>query len=163
MTTTRTATQASTFTEARAREVMRQVHGDFMNWASAGFIAREKAQQWFEELEYAVVNNVVDTFQIQLTKPDGKLVGLSYSVRDDGSILEESKAGGFDPYDLPSGSSFSLVLTYKENARNVEDVRAYLSKRGWGPGGKLLNGDMLRDRAYSKSGFGVERSKVGDW
>jgi hypothetical protein len=162
MTSTMTATQASTFTEARARAVMRHVHSDFMNWASAGFIAREKAQTWFEELEYAVVHNVVDTFQIQLTKSDGTRIGLSYSVRDDGTILEESKAGGFDPYGLPSGTTFGLCLTYRQGVPNLESVRAYLRERGWGPGGSLLGGGA-RDRAYSKNGLGIERSKVGEW
>lgn len=160
--TTRTATQASTFTAARAREVMRQVHGDFMNWGSAGFIAREKAQQWFEELEFAVLHNVVETFQIQLIKPDGVRVGLSYTIRDDGSILEESKAGGFDPYNLPSGTRFSVCFRYRLGAANIARVDAYLNSRGWGPNGNLLEGGE-RDRGYSASGYGVERRKVGDW
>lgn len=162
MTSTMTATQSSTFTEARARAVMRHVHSDFMNWVSAGFIARENAQKWFEELEYAVLHNVVDTFQIQLTKPDGTRIGLSYSIRDDGSILEESKAGGFDPYGLPAGTRFSLCFRYRPGAENIAKVETYLNARGWGNTGSLLEGGV-RDRAYSNTGYGVERNKVGEW
>lgn len=161
--TTRTATQASTFTDARAREVMRQVHGDFMSLASAGHIDREKAQKWCDEISYAVRHNVVSAFQIQLTRPNRTVAALNYSVRDDGTILEESKAGGFDPYGLPAGTSVNVVLTYKQGAPNLEDVRAYLRGKGWVSGGDLLGGDMVRDRAYSKGGFGMERSKVGVW
>lgn len=163
MATTKTATQASTFTDARAREVMRQVHGDFMSLASAAHMNREDAQNWCDELGYAVHYNVANTFQIKLTRPNGTVAALNYSVRDDGTILEESKAGGFDPYAFPTGTKVSVVLTYKQGAPNLELVRAYLQKRGWGPGGHLVEGSMVRDRAYSKDGFGVERSKVGVW
>lgn len=162
MTTTRTATQANTFTEARAREVMRQVHGDFMNWASAGFIGRERAQQIVDDLEYAVLQQVVETFQVQLVRPDGEPAGLSYMIRDDGSILEESKAGGFNPYNLPTGTKLSVCLQYRSNAAKRWEVDAYLNRRGWQNNGQLLEGGA-RDRAYSQDGFGAERIKIGAW
>lgn len=162
MTSTRTTTQASTFTEARAREVMRQVHGDFMSVASANHLNREKAQKWCDDIGYALCHNAVSKFQLQFTRPNGSVAALDYSVRDDGTILEESKAGGFDPYTFPAGTSVGVILSYKEESPHFEQVRSYLRQRGWGPGGHLLDGGVC-DRAYSKDGFGAERRKAGAW
>jgi hypothetical protein len=134
-----------------------------MNVASAGLIARETIQQWHEEVEYAVLHEVVDTFELQFTKPDGTTVGLSYTVRDDGTILEESKAGGIDFHGFPSGTRVRLLLTYQESAKNLEKVRAYLRNHGWTAGGSLLDGPTTRDRAFSKDGFAIARGKKGDW
>ena len=163
MTATHTASQTSTFSEARARVVMRQVLGDFMNVASSGLIARGTIQGWHEEIEYAVLHEVVDTFQVQFTKPDGARLGLSYTVRDDGTILEVSKAGGLDLHDFPAGTKVGLVLSYRQGAPNLEKVQAYLRERGWTTGRSLLVDVTSRDRAFSKSGFGIARTKVGDW
>jgi Bacterial HORMA domain family 1 len=162
MTSTNTATHSSTFTEARAREVMRNVHSDFMNLASAGLITREDAQRWYDDIAYAVLSEVVATFQVQLTRPNGTTFGLSYTIRDDGTVLEDSKAGGFDPFGLPRGTYACPCIFYRLEAPNFERVRADLRKRGWGPGGSLIEGGA-RDRAFSKDGYGIERSKVGEW
>ncbi|WP_437874922.1 hypothetical protein [Sorangium sp. So ce513] len=163
MTTSTTIAQTSTFSEARARTVMRQVLGDFMIAASANLIARDTIQRWHEDLEYAVLHEVVDTFQLQFTKPDGARLAINYAVRDDGSVMEASKAGGLDLHGLPVGTRVNVLLTYRTGARNIEAVRAHLRRRGWTAGGSLVAGVASRDRAFSKSGFGIERSKVGDW
>lgn len=163
MTTTYTASQTSTFSEARARAVMRSVLGDFMNVASAGFILRETIQRWHEEIEYAVLKEAVDKFELQFTKPDGTRLGLSYAVRDDGTILEESKAGGVDVAGLPAQTRVTVCLNYRQGAPKIEEVQEYLRGRGWTNTGRLIEGAGDRDRAFSKDGFGIERSKVGDW
>lgn len=142
---------------------MRRVLGDFMNVASAGLVARDTMQTWHQELEYAVLQEVVDTFQVQFTKPDGKVLAVNYKVSDDGTIVESSKAGGLDFHGFPSGTRASLCFTYRVGAPNIERVQAYLEGRGWMTGGSLVDGVANRDRAFSKSGFGVVRSKVGDW
>jgi len=160
--TTYTTSQTSTFSEARARTVMLQVLGDFMLVPSAGLISRGTIQEWHEELEYAVLLHVVDTVQLQFTKPDSTRLGLSYTVRDDGTILEASKAGGLDLYGFPRGTRVGLVLTYRQQAPNIETVKAYLRDRGW-MRGSLIDGVTRRDRAFSKDGFGIARGKVGEW
>jgi hypothetical protein len=142
---------------------MQRVLGDFMNVASANLIEREKIQEWHEDLLYAVLRQAAATFQLQLVKPDGGRLGLSYTVHDDGSILEESKAGGIDFQGLPAGTQVNLVLILRPGAPNSDEVRAYYLKRGWGTSGSLIDGAMSRDRAFSKSGFGIVRGKVGDW
>lgn len=164
MTTSYTTTQTSTFTEARARAVMHHVLEDFMLAASANLIARDTIQRWFEELSYAVENNVVRAFQLQLTTPTEKRMALNYEVLDDGTVLGESKGGGFDPYGLPQGTRVGLCVTFNRSAPRYAKVNAYLvEKCGWGSSGILVEGNMSRDRAYSKDGFGFARSKVGDW
>ncbi|MFO0762675.1 MAG: hypothetical protein U0359_39925 [Byssovorax sp.] len=163
MTTSYTVSQTSTFTEARARAVMRHVLGDFMNLAGTGLIKRETLQEWHEELEYAVSREVVEKFQLQFTKSNGTRLGLTYSVKDDGSVLEESKAGGVDFFGLPADTKVGLLLTYRAGAPRLEEVRAYLRARGWTTGGSAISGDPVRDRAFSKDGYGVVRTKIGDW
>ncbi|MDI1480548.1 hypothetical protein [Polyangium sp. y55x31] len=158
-----TASQASTFTEARARAVMHHVLADFMLAADAGLIKRETIQKWFDELSYAVAHNVVSSFQLQLKTPDGKRLALNYEVRDDGTVQEGSKGGGFDPYGFPRTTGVTIYVTYRKGAPNLEKVGAWLREHGWGPGGSLVDGNTSRDRAFSKDGFGVMRSKVGDW
>jgi hypothetical protein len=163
VTTTYTASETNTFSESRARDVMQSVLGDFMNVASAGLLDRETLREWHADLLYAVLHEVVHTFQLQFMTPDGKRSGLSYEVRDDGSILEASKAGGLDLHVFPAGTRVKLHLTYRTGAPKLDEVQAYLRKRRWTSGGCLIEGATSRDRAYSKSGFGIMRSKVGDW
>ena len=163
MSATRTTSQANTFSEARAREVMAHVLGDFMGAASAGLILRETIQAWHEEVEYAVLLEVVEAFQLQFTKPDGTRLALSYTVKDDGTILEASKAGGIDFHVLPPGTRPSIVLSYRQGAKNLEKLWEYLRARGWTTGATLVAGQASRDRAFSKSGFGIERGRLGEW
>ena len=163
MTASFTASQANTFTEARARAVMHNVLADFMLVADAGLIKRETIQKWFDELSHAVTNNVVLSFQLQLKTPEGKRLALNYEVREDGTVQEGSKGGGFDPYGFPPNTGVTMYVTYRKNAPNLERVQTWLRERGWGPGGSLVDGNTSRDRAYSRDGYGVMRSKVGDW
>ncbi len=163
MTTSNTVSQTSTFSEARAREVMRHVLGDFMGIASAGLVARETIQRWHEEVEYVVLLEVVEAFQVQFTRPDGPRLALMYAVRDDGTILEESKAGGLDFHSLPTGTRVAIRLVYRQGAKKLEEAQKYLTGRGWGAGASLVEGIVSRDREFSKGGFGIARGKVGDW
>lgn len=163
MSTTYTFSRSSTFSEARARAVMGHVLGDFMSAASAELIERATLQTWHEEIEYAVLHEVVELFELQFTKPDGSRAALRYTVHDDGTVAGGAKAGGVDFFALPRGTRVGICLTYRDGARNLEKVRAYLRDRGWGPNGRLVGGASTRDRAFSKDGFSVARDRVGSW
>lgn len=163
MSTTYTASRSSTFSEARAREVMRDVLGDFMNVASRGLRPRDTLQTWHEEVQHAVLQEVVELFELQFTMPDGTRAALRYTVRDDGTIAGGARAGGVDFFALPEGTRVGLFMVYRAGAKNLESVQAYLRARGWGSGGVLVTGETVRDRSFSKDGFGVARDKVGDW
>jgi hypothetical protein len=163
MTATFTVSGTSAFTEARARAVMRHVLGDFMSVASAGLIARETIATWHEELEYAVLHEVVASFQLQFKRSDGARFGLEYTVLADGTVAGSSKAGGVDFHELWAGTPVSLHVTYRHDAPRLEKVLAYLRSRGWTAGGSRIGAVASRDRTYSKDGFGITRGRVGDW
>ena len=46
--------------------------------------------------------------------------------------------------------------------RNIDTVQGYTRRRNWGIG-QAVGGDVARDRAYSKDGYGIIRGKVGSW
>jgi hypothetical protein len=157
-----TATRTSTFTDARLRAVMPEVGADFLAVAGAQIITFATAQQWAEELAYILLHEAAHGFQIQLTCPDGLRIALDYRVSSDGSIRESGTAGGVDYYALPAGTYATLFVNLNEQARAIGAVRSYLQQRGWG-NGSAVQGDVVRDRAYSKDGYGVIRSKIGTW
>jgi hypothetical protein len=63
---------------------------------------------------------------------------------------------------LPAGTSAALFVDLDDGARAIATVRAYIRARGWGTG-NAVEGDPVRDRAYSKDGYGLTRGKVGAW
>jgi hypothetical protein len=48
-------------------------------------------------------------------------------------------------------------------ARRNALVRTYIEQRGWALNCRPVQGDVVRDRAYSKDGYGVIRGKIGAW
>src|SRR5437868_3827893 len=93
---TSTASQSSSYTDARLRAVMPEIGADFYNMASAGLISFSVAQRWTDELMFTLQNQAAHGFQIQFTSPNGQQVALDYRVRSDGSIRESGFAGGID-------------------------------------------------------------------
>lgn len=159
MTESRTGT--NTFTGARVREVMKPVLDDFVGCVLRGFVSTERAQKWCDDLTYLLTQEAISAFELQLTLPDGSEVGFRYEVSDDGSLLESSRSGGQRLHLLPQGTSASIWVRYRDEVK--PHVGEEMRKRGWGPGGASLEGDAVRERAYSKEGYGLVRSRVGDW
>jgi len=62
----------------------------------------------------------------------------------------------------PAGIHATLFVDLDFQARAIMTVRTYLQQRNWGTG-SLVQGDPVRDRAYSKDGYGVIRGKIGVW
>jgi hypothetical protein len=71
-------------------------------------------------------------------------------------------AAGSTNYLLPTGTSAILFVDLDDNARAIGTVRGYIRDRAWGTG-NAVQGDPVRDRAYSKDGYGVIRGKIGAW
>ena len=159
---TSTATRSSTLTDARLRAVMPEIGADFYNMASADLISFSTAQRWTDELTFVLQNAAAHGFQVQFTYPNGQQVGLDYRVSSDGSIRESSMAGGIDYYALPQGTRSTFFIDLNFEASKIGLVQAYGQQRGWGVG-RELQGDLVRDRAYSKDGYGVIRGKIGMW
>ncbi len=158
---TYTVTGTNTFTEARVREVMKPVFDDFIGCAMRGFVEREQAQGWCDDLTYLLIQQAISDFELQFTRPDGTRCGFQYVVSDDGSLIEASSSGGLKLHQLPAGTSASVRVTYREDVK--PHVREEMRRRGWSPGGTSLAGDAVRERAYSKDGYGLIRSRMGDW
>ena len=159
---TATRSQTNSFTEARLRAVLPEVGADFTNMAGAGIISIAVAQHWTEELAFVLQRQAAREFQIQLSCPGYAPIALDYRVSSDGTVRESGRAGGIDYYGLPSGTTATLFVDLDENSRNIMEVRLYTSQRGWGVGSAVA-GDPVRDRVYSKDGYGVIRGKIGTW
>lgn len=159
---TATVSRTSTFTDARLRAVMPEVGADFYALAAAGIISFDLAVSWTEELTFILQRQAAHGFQIQLTRPDRSRIALDYRVSSDGSIRESNAAGGINYFALPAGTYATLFVDLNFQSRNIEAVRTYTQQRGWGTG-SAVEGDVVRDRAYSKEGYGVLRGKIGVW
>jgi hypothetical protein len=160
---TTTASQTNTYTDARLRAIMPEIGADFYNMACAGLLTFDDAQRWTDELAFILQNQTAHGFQIQLTYPNGQQVALDYRVSSDGSIHESNTAGGIDYYALPTGTRPFLFVNFNYAAPKASTVIAYLGGRGWSFDAHAVQGDVVRDRAYSKDGYGVIRGKIGNW
>ena len=159
---TATRSQTNSFTEARLRAVMPEVGADFTNMAGAGIISFSTAQRWTEELTFVLQKQAARGFQVQLSCSGRAPIALDYRVSVDGTVRESSKAGGIDYYSLPEGTAATLFVDIDNSSSNIMEVRLYTRQRGWGVGAAVL-GDAVRDRVYSKDGYGVIRGKIGTW
>lgn len=160
---TATRSRTDTFTEARLAAVMPEVGADFYAMASAGLLSLVTAQRWTEELTFVLRHKAVHSFQIQLCCPGRDKIALDYRVSSDGTVHESGTAGGIDYFSLPAGTQAGLVVTLDHQAPQIATVQAYTAQRGWGTNGQAVPGEPVRDRAYSKEGYGVVRGKVGVW
>lgn len=163
MTQTYTVTRSSTYTEARLRNVMLEVGADFYALVAPGLISFETAAKWTDDLTFMLLHRAANSFQIQLRHPGYSPIALDYRVSSDGSLLESSTAGGIDYFALGPGTTGTLFVDLNFSAPNIAKVQSYLRGRGWGTNGSAIVGITSRDRAYSKDGYGVIRSKIGAW
>ena len=162
MTETYTASQTSTYTEARAVAVMLSVLEDLSILAAARMIAYDKAKAWMEDLLYLVNAKVLNSFELQYYNPTNgiRVGGYKYALSGDGSLHENSQSGGIDPYDVPEGCNVKLFADIDRTKRNINEVQYYLACRGWGMNGSSLGGQVVYERAYSKDGYGLRRYRV---
>lgn len=160
---TATGTRSSTYSEARARSVMDKVLDDIVGLFARGFIAKQRAIDWYQDLLYILSQEAAALFELQCTLPGGRRVGLRYVITDDGQIYEDSDSGGLDYFALPDGTTVNLFVELRTYARHYRDVLAELGRRGWSTNGRQLDGTVTRERAYTKEGYGVTRHRVGGW
>ena len=159
---TATRSQTNTYTDARLRAVMPEVGADFINMAGAGIIGFATATRWSEDLLFVLQHQAAHGFQIQLDCPGRTRIALDYRISNDGTVRESSTAGGIDYYALPTGTTATLFVNLDFGAFHIGAVQLYSQQRGWGSG-HAVEGEVARDRVYSKDGYGVIRGKVGAW
>jgi hypothetical protein len=162
MSQTYSTTQTSTYTEARSRVVMVSILEDLIVLAASRLIDHEKAKKWMDDLLYLLNARVLNYFELQVYVPNGSRVGAyRYVLKDDGSLQEDSKSGGIDPYGLPVGARVGLFADIDYSKSNIVEVNQYLVSRGWGTNGTPIAGQASYERTYSKEGYGFQRYKVG--
>lgn len=163
MTYTQSYSRTSTYTEARARVVMEKFFDDIVGLFSRDLITKDKALKWHEDILYVLSKEAAEFFEIQFNSSTLNQCGIRYKVSDDGYIYENSESGGIDYFNLPNDTKVSLFLSLRPSSAKYNEVLQELSNRGWGTNGKALENSMVRDRSYSKDGYGLVRNKVGDW
>jgi hypothetical protein len=158
-----TATRTNTFTEARVRHVMAKVLDDLVMVAACEFASIERVTKWSEEVSMVLLLEAAELFQIKFARPDGEPAAITYAVSDDGSLSEDGESGGVNYYALPAGTEASIVLRLRDGAKKRQEAVDYLKRRGWTFNGAVLEDAGEQDRAYSSSGYGLTRRKVGKW
>jgi len=158
MTTTATASQSNTMTEARVRAVMQNVAANLRAFVVAGHITTEQAVKWVTDLTYLQVQGVLECFELQL---NGRSYGLRYTVRSDGSIQQNTASGGLDVYGLPARTTVQLYAHLRDDT--PQRVYDELARRGWGTNGKRIDAPESEHRSFSSEGYGLTRAKLGTW
>lgn len=159
-TSTITASRTNTFTEARVRYVMAKIHDDLIVMAACNLLTYERANKWQDDLSAVLLLEAVELFQIKLARPDGAPAAVTYRLSDDGSLAEDSASGGINWYGQPKGTTANIVVRLRDG-RKKEAALAELERRGWSFNGSVLEDEGVRDRAYSVSGYGFTRNKIG--
>lgn len=157
---TRSAT--STTTSSRVNAVLDLFFGDLVAFVARKMLGTERAKAWLRDLTDALVMEAVERFQVKITLPNGKELGLDYEVSDDGSLRGSDTSGGFSTSLIPADSNLALVLRWRADAPRVEEARTLLRSRGWGVG-SLLETAGAPERAYADNGYGLKRRFAGDW
>lgn len=153
---TSTYTVSTSYTEARARAVMKSVFDDFVCFTIFNLTTVETITKWRRDILYMLDKEALKYFDIKFSA--GSPRGYRYSVSSDGTLSENSLSGGINYYAYPSGTKVSIVVSLDESSSNYNEVENELIKnRGWGNNGISLTGGSQRDRAYSKDNYGVIR------
>lgn len=166
MTYTSTATQTrsstNTCTASRVEAILDLVLGDVVAFIHRGLMTRDRALTWLSDLTDVLLLEALERFQIKLTLPDGREIGLDYEISDDGRISITDGCGGFSSYWIPDKTKVGLVVRWRTQAPNYEKARKLLVERGWGPG-TMIEASGEPDRSYAKDGYGVYRRSIGAW
>ena len=163
MSHTYTQSITDTYTEARAKYVLGKVYEDMIALFQAGILTKERCDSWRNDLLYIIDNRAMSYFQFQLFKSDGtEIGGLHYEQNSTGAITSDDKTGAIDYWNLPANSSVRLHVSLNTSSSKYIEVNTELNNRGWGTGNSL-NGTQQYLKSYSKDGFGLKQSKIGQW
>jgi len=157
-TQTASLSRTSTMTEARVHAVMRNVAANLCAFVVAGHLDRERALDWAADLTYLQIEESLEFFELQL---NGRFYGLRYVVCSDGSVQQNSEAGGLDVYGLPSSTTIQLYVHLR--ARTPQYVYDELARRGWAFNGQKIEAPESEHRSFSSEGYGLTRAKLGTW
>ena len=145
-------------TEARVGAVMLKVAANLRAFVVAGYLDTSRAMKWAVDLTYLQLQECLEFFEIQI---NGRSLGLRYRVSSDGSVQQDSAAGGLDVYGLPATSTVQLYAHLRNGTPQY--VREELARRGWGFNGLQIDAPESEHRTFPSNGYGLTRSKLGIW
>lgn len=159
---TYTFTGTDTYTVADVKAVMKSTYEDIIGFANRKLIAYEKAEKWIEDITYIMNKYALKHFEVQLY--DFKNVNFKsyrYDVDTWGFLSSNDKSGGINYFDIPSGTTLSLLVELNEDNSNYSKVLKELTEnRGWGTNGKALTGTTSYERSYNSNNLTIKRSVI---
>ena len=171
MTSSATYTQAwtSTVTEARVRVVMWRRCLPTSSPSPApgllyGYLGAEVARRPELRPRPERRSKVADS-----SVPDPRTAGRarsSTSSATTGRCSKDAGSGGVDYHTFPVETRVTVTFRWRDGvARRQRRPRSASSWRSvvGRSNGSLIEGEVVRDRAYSTAGYGVVRNKVGNW
>lgn len=162
MSYTITRSVTDTYTEVRARYVMGKVYDHLIGIYTRGFISKQTADDWRDQLMYMLGKRAVNYFQFQFTTSTGLEYGIHYEVRADASVTVDDDSGGLDFWGLPNNTSVTLLVQLNRNSSSIQEVDRQVAAWGWGTG-TALQGTHTASKTFSKDGFGLKESTIGQW
>ncbi|CAL2105532.1 bacHORMA_1 domain-containing protein [Tenacibaculum sp. 190524A02b] len=155
--------QTTTYTEARARYVMGKVHEDLIGLMNRGLIDLERANGIKDSVLYLLNKEALLYFQLQFNEPDGtEIGGLHYELNSDGTIYSDEDSGNIDYWLLSKETKVNLLVNLDRSSSNIDEVDKQLEDWGWGKG-NALEGTKELLKSYSKDGYGLTQSRIGQW
>ena len=163
MITSLTRSITDTYTEARAKYVMGKVYEHLISLCMRGIITKASADEMRSDILYLLDRRAVSYFELQFRKPDRtEIGGLHYEVRADASISVDADSGGIDFWGLPQNTLVNLSVRLKRDSIHIAEVDRQIEDWGWVDGTSLTGAHQAK-ASFSKEGFGLKQSIVGQW
>lgn len=155
--------ETDTYSESRARDVMGKVYEDLLGLQGRGLITNDRANSIRRDVLYLLDKRALDYFQLQFRNASGgEIGGLHYKVSSDGTLQGDSDSGSIDYWMLSEGTKVKLLVSLDRSSSKIEEVDQQLDDWGYGDG-TALSGTSQYLKSYSKDGFGLIQSKIGEW
>lgn len=155
-----TRSETSTFTVSRAKAIFPKIFAEVINLKVRGFLTESRAESWKVILEYGLLVNGIESYEIKLSRPDGKKEAFRYLISDDGTVMGNDASGGINFYSYPDSTTVSITITRRDRFLKDERFNSLLKQYGWGENGRYLEGTEVKERSFSKDGYGITRSRI---
>lgn len=163
MSYTNTNSQSSSYTEARANYVMGKAYENLIGLKKCGLITMERANTIRSQILYLMDKQVLEFFELQFIDPnDSEIGGLHYKVISGGYIISDDESEDQNYWRLSDSTRVRLLVSLNRKSSNIDEVDKQLEEWSFGTG-QALKGVKEELKTYSKGGFGLKQSKIGDW
>jgi hypothetical protein len=142
---------------------MGKIFDDFHDIAYRGFEQLEgnnRLQKWKEDIFFLMTNQVLKSFQIQFKGSGSKEWAVEFEIKADGSVQSDNESGGINYWEIPNDAIVDLLVKWEKGKKIVDDE---MESRGWITRGSYIEGSLLDNGSYSKSGYGATKGRRGSW